>query len=645
MSSPSFPISSGGGSGEGTSDHSLLTNRDAADQHPAASITPVTTNFDGNLSSADDTVQKALETLDAMTGGGDTLPIADTTAIVKDPVDATKLVRIDAGTVGTGQTRVITMPNQDVDLTPGTGTYPAASHAHGNVTDAGLIGTTANLPIITGTGGVLQAGAFGTGATNFCVGNDSRLSDARTPSSHTHGNITNAGAIGTTTALPIITTTDGVLTAGSFGTDAGTFCQGNDGRLSNARTPSAHNLIDTTGHPVTGLTTGHFLKATGATSYGFGAHGLTASDVGAQPVDDELTSLAGLSLTGNGGKSITVKSDVSGFELTTISGALDIVGLTGESAAVASDQFPFYDATASANRKITLSELQTALGIAGSTDHWIAESGSFTATPVSTSTLTMTSDRTGTIKAGYGVRYTIGGTVYYGVITAMASNLMTIAGASLSGDVTALSYTKTGVVQMPILIPGYYEDATSAALLAEDLGQTLLWQQGPAYLVRALMYSRVVDSSSDGYANVRQGAAVISGTAQAGDGTHITLAAAGSSGDDDAYNNMWIKITGGTGSGQSRKITDYVGSTKVAQVATWATNPSSDSTYEIYKPVINSNTYSGLLLDTTAAKTTVIDIDTTKYAISYGDTISVMALKGTGGTALDLSVMLTYVVA
>jgi hypothetical protein len=44
---------------------------------------------------------------------------------------------------------------------------------------------------------------------------------------------------------------------------------------------TAHNLIDTTNHPVTGLTAGHFLKATGATTYAFGAHDLTAADVGA----------------------------------------------------------------------------------------------------------------------------------------------------------------------------------------------------------------------------------------------------------------------------------------------------------------------------------------------------------------------------
>lgn len=49
------------------------------------------------------------------------------------------------------------------------------------------------------------------------------------------GNITNAGAIGSTANLPIITTTSGVLTAGSFGTTANTFCQGNDSRLSDTR--------------------------------------------------------------------------------------------------------------------------------------------------------------------------------------------------------------------------------------------------------------------------------------------------------------------------------------------------------------------------------------------------------------------------
>lgn len=79
----------------------------------------------------------------------------------------------------------------------------------------------------------------GTGPDNYCVGNDGRLSDSRTPTSHYHGNLTNDGKIGSTANLPLITTTGGAVTVGSFGTAANTFCQGNDARLSDARTPSS----------------------------------------------------------------------------------------------------------------------------------------------------------------------------------------------------------------------------------------------------------------------------------------------------------------------------------------------------------------------------------------------------------------------
>jgi len=71
---------------------------------------------------------------------------------------------------------------------------------------------------------------------------DSRLSDARSPSSHSHGNISNTGAIGSTASLPIITGASGVLQVGSFGTDAGTYCQGNDSRLSDTRTPTDNSV-------------------------------------------------------------------------------------------------------------------------------------------------------------------------------------------------------------------------------------------------------------------------------------------------------------------------------------------------------------------------------------------------------------------
>ena len=66
---------------------------------------------------------------------------------------------------------------------------------------------------------------------NLVLTNDSRLSDPRAPTAHVHGNITNAGAVGSTANLPLITTTSGVVTTGTFGTTANTFCQGNDSRF------------------------------------------------------------------------------------------------------------------------------------------------------------------------------------------------------------------------------------------------------------------------------------------------------------------------------------------------------------------------------------------------------------------------------
>ncbi len=72
-----------------------------------------------------------------------------------------------------------------------------------------------------------------------------------------------------------------------------------------------------------------------------------------------------------------------------------------------------------------------------------------------------------------------------------------------------------------------------------------------------------------------------SGTAQGGSGTTIQLQASGPSAVDDFYNNAYVVIIDGTGAGQARFITDYVGSTKTATVDTWITNPSSDSVYVI----------------------------------------------------------------
>lgn len=77
------------------------------------------------------------------------------------------------------------------------------------------------------------------------------------------------------------------------------------------------------------------------------------------------------------------------------------------------------------------------------------------------------------------------------------------------------------------------------------------------------------------------GASTHSGTAQAGASSTITLAT-GASSVNSTYNNSTITITGGTGAGQTRTITGYVGSTRVATVsAAWATTPDASSVYDV----------------------------------------------------------------
>lgn len=69
-----------------------------------------------------------------------------------------------------------------------------------------------------GSADVTLSVAFGTTSSTACVGNDARLSDARTPTSHVHGNVTNDGKIGSTSGLIIKTGTAGALEALAAGT-------------------------------------------------------------------------------------------------------------------------------------------------------------------------------------------------------------------------------------------------------------------------------------------------------------------------------------------------------------------------------------------------------------------------------------------
>jgi hypothetical protein len=70
------------------------------------------------------------------------------------------------------------------------------------------------------------------------------------------------------------------------------------------------------------------------------------------------------------------------------------------------------------------------------------------------------------------------------------------------------------------------------------------------------------------------------GTAQAGAATTITLPTTYST-INETYTGQTLKINSGTGAGQSRAITAYVGATRVATVAAWTVVPDATSVFEI----------------------------------------------------------------
>lgn len=127
----------------------------------------------------------------------------------------------------------------------------------------------------------------------------------------------------------------------------------------------------------------------------------------------------------------------------------------------------------------------------------------FTAAPASTSTLTMTSDLTATIKVDDALAYTIGGVTYFGIVGAITSNLLTVNGAPLSGSVTTLYYGKDRTLQMQVQIPATYEDASNTDLIETDLKTKLIWDKPKAYLVKFSAYSETADGSGNGQASVQ----------------------------------------------------------------------------------------------------------------------------------------------
>jgi hypothetical protein len=139
-----------------------------------------------------------------------------------------------------------------------TGTYPNPTVTTGAITGAKIAtGTITDTNVAAankdGTTTTASLRTLGTGATQAAAGNDSRLSDARTPTGTAGGSLGGtypnpsiaAGAVGGTEIAAAIKD-PAAATAGlrTLGTGAAQAAAGNDSRLSDTRTPSAGSIVD-----------------------------------------------------------------------------------------------------------------------------------------------------------------------------------------------------------------------------------------------------------------------------------------------------------------------------------------------------------------------------------------------------------------
>ena len=166
---------------------------------------------------------------------------------------------------------------------------------------------------------------------------------------------------------------------------------------------------------------------------------------------------------------------------------------------------------------------------------------------------------------------------------------------------TADNYRWKFMYQIPVadILKFVTTDWVSMKYLSADDGSTQ-WDVQQAAVDGALEH---IDVTAGGTSYIDN-----TGTAQDGSATSITLES-GASAVDDTYNTMSVWITSGTGANQLRTITDYNGTTKVATVATWTTNPDTTSVYEVM-PSVSITTLEG-----SSAKARVSSIDSVTGAI------------------------------
>lgn len=199
-----------------------------------------------------------------------------------------------------------------------------------------------------------------------------------------------------------------------------------------------------------------------------------------------------------------------------------------------------------------------------------------------------------------------------------ATNGVQLATATAGIPVKIGTATSTTTIFGDLLVSGTTTTVNTATLDVED--NIVRVNSGPSGTSDGGMsIKRYQHANGSGAGDVVAETATETGTAQAGATTTITLAAS-SNATTDYYAGWWIRLTGGTGSGQVRRIKSYNGTTKVATIYTTAdqsgilNNPTPVEGLDFATAPDNTSTYS---LFPSNYILTIWDESADEYVIAY----------------------------
>ncbi len=126
------------------------------------------------------------------------------------------------------------------------------------------------------------------------------------------------------------------------------------------------------------------------------------------------------------------------------------------------------------------------------------------------------------------------------------------------------------------------------------------------------------------------GILIFTGTATAGSTNTITFPA-GASAVNDLYVGATINLTGGAGAGQSRRIINYVGATRVATVDTnWVANPGNTTVFDVLAGSSSLNVVEGTIISATSTTAVLGTEASTSDDIYVDGVLSITSGTGAG---------------